>query len=420
MVAQPDGSGTYSATAAGSADPARMLEGVKVLDFTQYLAGPSCTRLLVELGAEVIKVELPDDGDPTRQIQPQRGGQSALSMQQNRGKRSLLLDLRRPEAIDAVKRMVSQVDIVVENATPGVMARKGLGYDVLSGINPGLIMVSVSGFGQTGRWSHRTCFDFIAQAVSGLMHLTGEPDGPPFFVGAGLGDTNAGVHAFAGVGYALYQRTRTGLGCHIDVCMVDALFHMQENAVNAASVTDGAFRAIRQGRHYQPTSPAGTFKGPQGWIVVLCMPNQVPYLWTAMGRADLAHDPRFDEYYARIQNRAALTEIIETWMATFETDEEVLEVLEAHRVPCGPVLEPADTLTHPWFIEQGSVRPVRDVDGGTFMVPGFPLRFNGVRPAPDVIPPRLGEHTAEVLGELGFTGEEISNLTSTTTTQVPS
>ena len=239
-------------------DPARLLDGVRVLDFTQYLAGPSCTRLLAELGADVIKVEHPPDGDPTRAFNPTQGGLSGLFMQQNRGKRSVCLDLRRPEAVDAIRRLVAHVDIVVENATPGVMERRGLGYADLSAINPRLIMASVSGFGQTGDYRHRQCFDFIAQGMAGVMHMTGEPDGPPFFVGIGLGDTNAGVHAFAGIGYALYQRDRTGRGTHLDISMVDALFHMQEYAVAAASISKGEFvpcarvgtinRRLRRGR----------------------------------------------------------------------------------------------------------------------------------------------------------------------------
>lgn len=225
-------------------DPARLLDGVRVLDFTQYLAGPSCTRLLAELGAEVIKVELPG-GDPTRVLVPQRGGVSSVFVQQNRGKRSVCIDMRRPEAAEVIRRLVPHVDVVVENSTPGIMAKRGLGYDDLSAINPRLIMASVSGFGQTGAWSTKGCYDFIAQGMAGLMHMTGEPDGPPYFVGIGVGDTNAGVHAFAGIGYALYQRDRTGRGCHLDVSMVDALFHMQEYAVGAASMSGREFQPIR-------------------------------------------------------------------------------------------------------------------------------------------------------------------------------
>jgi len=393
-------------------DPGHILDGIRVLDFTQYLAGPSCTRLLVELGAEVIKVEAWPDGDPTRTLQPSQGGISAIWTQQNRGKRSIRLDLRRPEAVAAVKRMVAHVDIVVENATPGVMARRGLGYDALSAINPRLIMASVSGFGQDGRYAHRSCFDFIAQGMAGLMHMTGDPDGPPYFVGIGVGDTNAGVHAFGAIALALWQRDRTGRGTHIDVSMVEALFHMQENAVGAASMSRGDYVPMRQGMHYQPTSPAGTFRGPQGWIIILCMPNQVPGLWAAMGRPDLADDPRFATYDARLAHRDELTALIEAWMATFATDDEVLDALELNHVPSGPVLSPADALTHPWFIEQGVVREVADAAGGTYSVPGFPFRYDGRRPNRELHPPQLGADTRAVLAEFGFTEAEIDVVTA--------
>jgi crotonobetainyl-CoA:carnitine CoA-transferase CaiB-like acyl-CoA transferase len=392
-------------------DPSRLLDGVRVLDFTQYLAGPSCTRLLVELGADVIKVELPPDGDPVRALQPQQGGLAGLFMQQNRGKRSVCLDLRRAEVIEAIKALIPEVDIVVENGTPGVMERRGLGYATLSALNPRLIMASVSGFGQTGSYRDRSCFDFIAQGMAGLMHMTGEPDGPPFFVGIGMGDTNAGVHAFAGIGYALYQRDRTGRGTHLDISMVDALFHMQEYAVGAASITKGGFVPIRQGRHYQPTSPAGTFKGPQGWIVILCMPNQMPGLWAALGRLELADDERFATQEARVANRAELTGIIETWLGGFATDADALAVLEQHHVPCGPVLSPADAITHPWFVEQGTVRQIADPDGATFAAPGFPIRFDGVRPEAPLVPPFLGQHNAEVLALAGLDEAAIEELT---------
>jgi CoA:oxalate CoA-transferase len=314
--------------------------------------------------------------------------------------------------VEAVKRLVPSVDVVVENATPGVMERRGLGYADLSKINPRLIMASVSGFGQTGTYRDRSCFDFIAQGMAGVMHMTGDPQGPPYFVGIGLGDTNAGVHAFAGIGYALYQRDRTGRGCHIDVSMVEALFHMQEYAVATTSITGGTFVPMRQGLHYQPMSPGGTFQGPQGWIVVLCMPNQMPGLWAALGRPDLADDPRFATLDARVEHRGELTALIEGWMATFPSDDAVLEALEAHHVPSGPVLSPADALSHPLFVDRGAVRHVTDPDGGTFVAPAFPLRFSGRRPEADLTPPGLGQHTAEVLRLAGFDDAEIVALTT--------
>ena len=249
------------------------LKGVTVLDFTQYLAGPACTRLLTEMGANVIKVEIPPYGDPQRSAVPRRNKRSGAYVQQNRGKRSLCVDLKRPEGVALVKEVVPHVDVVVENYSAGVMERRGLGYADLAAINPRVIMASISGFGQTGPLAHRTAFDYIAQAYSGLMHMTGDPEGPPIPTGIAVGDTNAGVHAFAALGYALYRRDRTGEGTHIDISMVEALFHMQETAVHSASM-DPKYVAIRQGCHLGVLSPAGAFRGPEGWIVILC--TQVP------------------------------------------------------------------------------------------------------------------------------------------------
>lgn len=378
----------------------RWLQGVRVLDLTQYLAGPSCTRLLTELGADVIKVEQPPHGDPTRGAQPRVNRRAGQHIQQNRGKRSLAVDIRRPEGVEIILDLVAEVDVVVENFAPGVMARRGLDYDSLRTRNESVIMASVSGFGQTGPLSDRPCFDLIAQAYSGVMHMTGEADGPPMFMGLGMADTNAGVHAFAAIGHALFHRERTGRGTHLDIAMVDALFHMHEHNINAVSMTNGEYEPMRQGRDYSSLSPAGTFKGPEGWIIILCTHNQMPYLWRALGRPELGDEERFRRNDDRITNRDELTSIIETWMATFDTDAEVIAALEAERVPCGPVLSPADAMQHPHFIERGVVREVDDPLAGTVAIPGFPIRSTDPLPDRPLITPALGEHNHEVLVEL--------------------
>ena len=394
-------------------DPTKMLEGVRVLDFTQYLAGPAATRLMVELGADVIKVEQPPFGDPMRAQAPRKNRRSGSFIQQNRGKRDLCIDLSSDDGVAAIKDLVGHVDVVVENFTPGVMARRGLDYESLRAINPSIIMASVSGFGQTGPMASRGSFDFIAQAFSGIMHVTGDPDGPPMFVGTGLGDTNAGVHAFAGIGYALFHRDRTGEGSHIDVSMVDSLFHMHEHNVQATSITDGEYEPMRAGRHYGPVAPAGSFMGPDGWLVLLCGVNQINNLWEALERQDLANDPRFATNNTRIEHRDALTEIIESWMATFATNDEVLEAFERHRVPCGPVLSPAEAIEHEYFLERGMIRYVEDELTGPFAVPGFPMAISGHRPAEDHRAPNLGQHNRAVLGDLlGYSEDKIIELES--------
>ncbi len=387
------------------------LDGVRVLDLTQYLAGPSCTRLLAEMGADVIKVEIPPHGDPSRGGIPRRNKRSGGYVQQNRGKRSICVDLTRPEGAAIVKDLVPHVDVVVENYSAGVMERRGLGYDDLAAINPRVIMASITGFGQTGPLRHRTAFDFVAQAYSGLMHMTGDPEGPPTFTGIALGDNNAGFHAFAGLGYALYRRDRTGRGCHIDVSMVEALFHMQETAVHAASM-DPDYEAMRAGRHYAQLSPAGVFRGPEDWIVILCTQNQIDGLWAAMGRPELADDPRFDTLKARLANRELVTAEIEEWMASFATDAEALAVLEANRVPSAPVLDPADARNHPFFVERGAVRTVDDPLTGPIEIPGFPLKFSDAPPEPDLVTHALGEDNEAVLTQLaGYDADRLRELT---------
>ena len=388
------------------------LEGVTVLDFTQYLAGPSCTRLLVEMGADVIKVEYPPYGDPVRPSPPRRNGRSAYHVQQNRGKRSLSVDLTSSEGISLIEDLIPKVDIVVENYSPGVMERRGLGYDRLRQLNPRIIMASISGFGQSGPLSEKTAFDFIAQAYSGLMHMTGDPDGPPMLIGAGIADTSTGVHAFAALGYALYRRDRTGEGSHLDIGMVDVMYHMQETAVSGPSLSEGEVIAMRTGRHYAPASPAGIFKGPTGWIVVFALENQIANLWAALGSPELAEDPRFQNNRTRLEYRDDLTEIIEQWMSTFGTDEEVVAILEQHRVPCGPVVEPVKLAeTHPHFLERGTVREVTDPLAGPMLIPGFPLRFSDAPDLPDLTAAEVGEHNGSVLHDLlGMSAEAVAAL----------
>lgn len=388
------------------------LEGITVLDLTRYLAGPSCTRLLVELGADVIKIEQPPYGDPNRAGAPRINKRSGLQIQQNRGKRSVCLDIMNAEGQQIVRDLVPHVDVVVENFSPGVLDRKGLGYEDLKAIKPDVIMASVSGFGQTGPFANRPCFDLIAQATAGVMHMTGEPDGPPTFVGSGIADTNAGVHAFGAIGHALFHRERTGRGTHLDIAMVDALFHMHDTAITTVSMNDPkAPDPIRQGRNFNSLSPAGSFKSPDGWIVILCTEQQMPNLWKALGQPELAEDERFRNNPTRIDNRQALTDIIETWMAEQGTDDAVIAALTDARVPHGPALTIEQAVYHPHFIERGTVRTVQDPIAGPVTIPGFPFKSSDALPPDDYHTAALGEHNAEVLqGLLGMSDAQVADL----------
>lgn len=390
--------------------PPNWLDGVTVLDLTRYLAGPSCTRLLVELGADVIKVEQPPYGDANRSNRPRINHRAGAHVQQNRGKRSVCVDMKTDDGRRIIAELAATVDVVVENFTPGVLDRHGLGYDQLSAANPALVMASISGFGQTGPLAGQPCFDLIAQAYAGIMHMTGDPDGEPTFVGSGIADTNAGVHAFAAIGHALFHRERTGRGSHIDVAMVDSLYHFNEQAVHAPSM-DPDYVAIRQGRHYGNVSPAGSFRGPEGWIIILCTQAQIDNLWRAMGTPELAADERFDTNPHRLEHRDELTALIEQWMATFSTDAEVMQALGDARVPHGPVLSPTAAAAHPHFIERGVVRTVHDPFIGDLQIPGFPFKASGLDPDPDLVAPGLGEHNEQVLTDvLGYDTPTIAGL----------
>ncbi|MDG2113114.1 MAG: CoA transferase [Actinomycetota bacterium] len=387
------------------------LEGFRVLDFTQYLAGPSCTRLLAEMGADVIKVEIAPLGDPIRANPPRRGRRSGYFVQQNRGKRSLCVDLGSPEAEQIIKDLIPSIDVVVENFSPGVMARRSLDYEQLRAINPQIVMASISGFGQEGPLSHKTSFDLIAQGFAGLMHVTGEPDGAPQFVGAGIADCTAGFTAFAAIGYALLRRTMTGEGSHIDVSMVDSLFHMHEMNVHAPSMTNGEWKPMRAGRHHPVVCPGGAFKGPQDWIIILATQGQIGGLWEAMGRVDLADDPRCVNNNTRLENLDSFVALVEEWMATFDTDDEVLAALEARRVPCGPVLDPSEAVNHPYFQDRNMVREISDPLAGEFTVPGFPIKFSDAAPEPDLVTPNLGQHNHDILRDLcGYDDTTITTL----------
>ena len=301
--------------------------------------------------------------------------------------------------------------MVVENFTPGVMARKGLGYFDLKAIKPDVIMASISGFGQTGPLAERPCFDLVAQAMAGLMHMTGDPDGPPTFVGIGVADTNAGAHAFGAIGHALFHRERTGRGTHLDISMADALLPFHDMTIHTVSMDPDGPEPIRQGRHFPTLSPAGAFRGPEGWIIILCIEWQIRNLWAALGDPALADDARFESNPDRIKNRDELTEIIEAWMATFATDAEVLDALVAACVPAGPVLTPGEILNHPHFVERNMVRIVEDPLAGPVAIPGFPIKSTDPLPPDDYPTAALGEHNAEVLGGLlRMTDERLAEL----------
>jgi crotonobetainyl-CoA:carnitine CoA-transferase CaiB-like acyl-CoA transferase len=377
-----------------------LLTGTRILDFTQYLAGPTATRLLAELGAEVIKVEQATEGDPARALPFVKDGRSAYYVQQNRGKKSLCVDFGSEEGMSLLHALVPKVDVVIENYGAGVLAKRGLDYPALRALNPGIIACSVSVFGREGPLAHLTGYDYIGQAYSGIMHMTGDPDGPPRYVGVALADGIAGVTAFGALGYALLHRERTGVGQFVDISMVDSLYHMQSLEVQMYATSGGAYRPMRSGIHHPHSCPQGVFRGRDGYIVMLALDRQWPGVARALGKPEWADHPDYATAAARAQRRDELIPMIETWLQSFPTDAAALDALAQHRVPAGPVLSIEETMSHPHFLARRMVRNVPDPILGEVTIPGVPFKFSAFPKEPQLLAPTLGEHNAGVLGEL--------------------
>ena len=390
-----------------------LLDGVRIVDFTQYLSGPSATRMLAELGADVIKVEYGPRGDPSRTLPFVAGNSSSYYTQQNRGKRSICINLGTAQGCALARDLAIKSDVVVENFGPGVLERRGLTWESLQKENPGLVMASISAFGKTGPLSHLQGFDLMGQALSGMMHLTGDSDGPPQFTGSPIADCAAGFVLFGAIGHALFHRERTGSGQYVEVNLVDPLFAMHSIAVQGHSATGGGWRQERSGKQFSIVVPSGTYKGPDGWIVLQVLEPQWSRLCQAMGRSALADDPRFSTGEARVANAKELLQLVEDWMQTFDSDETLLAHLELNRIPAAPVLSPEEAMRHPHFTEQGMTRTVSDPSFGEITVTGLPVRFSSLTPnSHEPSPPNLGEHNAEVLREvLGLSDSEIAGLT---------
>lgn len=389
-----------------------MLQGVRVLDLTQYLSGPSCTLLLAGLGADVIKVEPGPVGDLARLLPVVNAGTSSYYAQQNRGKRSVCVDLSQPEAAQLVASLAGECDVVIENFGHGVLEKRGLGPDALRTADPSLIYVSISAFGRTGSKAHLPGFDLIGQAVAGSVAITGEPDRAPIASAAPIADVSAGMMAFGAIGHALFSRTVTGEGQFVDVSMVESVFQMHPFAVQGPSQTEGKARLKRTGRHFGSVPPAGTYEGPDGWLVLQVLDNQWPRLCDAASAIGLGDDPRFMTAKDRADNRVVLVEVLEAWMQTFASNAQLLSLLESHRVPAASVVDPADAHLDPWFVERGAVAEIDDPFLGTVRVPGFPLHSTAI-PEREVEPlaPRLGQHNGEVLSELlGYDDSRIGEL----------
>ncbi len=389
----------------------KALDGIVVLDLTQYEAGPSCTEMLAWLGADVIKIE-PPGGEPGRRALSERPDTDAwFFLLLNANKRSVTLDLKSPRGRALFERMLGRADVLVENFGPGAIERLGFGWDTLRRINPRLVAASVKGFGG-GPYADYKSFEWIAQAMGGAMSLTGEPDGPPLRAEAGLGDTGAGLHCAIGILAALVQRQTTGEGQRVEVAQQDAVLnlvriHLREHYVTGRPVP-------RRGNRSPGAGPSNLYRcrpfGPNDYVFIHVATLEMwRTLTRILGRPELGDDPRFADRQGRADHAAELDPLVEAWTEK-RTKQEAMEMLAGAGIPCGAVLDSGEVLSDPSLIARGMVVSLEHPTRGRFAMPGNPVHLSA-SPTAVTRAPLLGEHNAQVFGAwLGCAADELERL----------
>lgn len=398
-------------TVRGTAGWSGPLAGVRVIDFTRVLAGPAASLALADLGAEVFKIEPPGTGDETRSFPPIRDGESHYYLAVNRGKKSIVVDLKTPEGLALVKDLAARCDVLVENYRPGVMERLGLGWEELHAVNPRLIYCSISGYGQTGPLRDRPSFDIVLQAMSGALSMNGEAGGLPTKLGIPLGDLVGGINGPIGVLSALYERERTGQGRHIDISLMDGLMGMLGYIAQLAFFTGSDPQRV--GSQHPNLVPYGIFPAREGSIVIACL---TPGFWAricrSIGREELAEDPRYDTLEKRRDAREEVNAIIADFTARHCVDE-LAAIFTAHEVPHAPILGVSEALAQPQAQARGMVVETEHAVLGTIPIVNRSIRFTDAeQPVPEA-PPVLGQHTDAILAEvLDLSPERIAMLRS--------
>ena len=399
--------------------PSGCLAGVRVLDLSQFEAGPSCTEALAWLGAEVVKIENPKGGEAGRALlqgASNNGHDSWYFLLFNANKRSVTVNLKSERGLALVKDLAKHADVMVENFAPGAIERLGLGYDAVRAVNPSIIYAQLKGFGTGGPYEKNLAFDMIAQATGGVMSITGDADGPPLKPGVTLGDTGTGMLLAISILGALYRRQTTGQGEHIEIAMQDAMLQYIRVALSSQATQGTA--AKRNGAKILSgfAVPSGTYpckpEGPNDYVYVYTSrtnPAHWQRLLEVVGRKDLIGDPRFDTAVARLDHEPEVDEIISAWTRQHDK-REAMRILGEAGVPAGAVFDTMELTEEADFERRGIMQTMQHPVAGPFKMPGWPVRFSGQTPKVETAP-LLGQHTHDVLGEwLGLDDEQIEDL----------
>ena len=391
------------------ASPQGPLSNLKVLELGQLIAGPFAAKTLADFGADVIKIEPPETGDPLRKWRLLKDGTSVWWQVQSRNKRSLALDLRQPEAQDIVRKLAVESDVLIENFRPGAMEGWGLGPDVLQALNPRLIMLRISGYGQTGPYRDRPGFGVVAEAMGGLRHLTAEPGRVPVRVGVSIGDTLASLHGLIGILMALHHRNSSGVGQVIDVALYEAVFNCMESLLPEYS----AFGAVRGpgGSALPGIAPSNAYLCSDGGYALIAGNGDSIYkrLMKTIDREDLGNDPALKDNAGRVARIDEIDHAIGQWTAQ-RCVAEVLAALDAASVPAGRIYTIADIAADPHYLARGMLQKITMVDGSTLTVPGIVPKLSATPGSQRHNAPALGQDTDEVLRSIGISAAQIQIL----------